>query len=79
MGERQEIVDEFTRDRGLVISELVPAARVRTVTGYWGELELAEVARACGFASANTFSRAYRARYGASPGGLRSRGEHRQS
>jgi len=43
------------------------------------ELELAEVARACGFASANTFSRAYRARYGASPGGLRSRGEHRQS
>lgn len=32
------------------------------------ELELAEVARACGFASANTFSRAYRARYGASPG-----------
>lgn len=36
------IVDEFTRDRGLVISELVPAARVRTVTGYWGELELAD-------------------------------------
>ncbi len=33
------------------------------------ELELAEVARACGFASANTFGRAYRTRYGRSPRG----------
>jgi AraC-like DNA-binding protein len=33
------------------------------------ELGLAEVARACGFASANSFGRAYRARYGRSPGG----------
>ncbi|HLP08911.1 MAG TPA: AraC family transcriptional regulator [Opitutaceae bacterium] len=33
------------------------------------QLGLAEVARACGFASANTFARAYRARYGRSPGG----------
>ncbi|MFT3830511.1 MAG: AraC family transcriptional regulator [Opitutaceae bacterium] len=33
------------------------------------ELGLAEVARACGFASANTFARAFRARYGRSPGG----------
>jgi AraC-like DNA-binding protein len=32
------------------------------------ELGVAEVARACGFASANTFGRAYRARYGCSPG-----------
>jgi AraC-like DNA-binding protein len=32
------------------------------------QLDVAEVARACGFASANTFGRAYRARYGCSPG-----------
>ena len=38
------------------------------------QLDVAEVARACGFASANTFGRAYRARYGRSPAGRRDRG-----
>lgn len=32
------------------------------------ELDVAEIARASGFASANTFGRAYRARFGRSPG-----------
>lgn len=36
-------------------------------------LGVAEVAQACGFASANTFARAYRARYGAGPAGRRGR------
>jgi AraC-like DNA-binding protein len=35
------------------------------------ELDVAEIARASGFASANTFSRAYRARFGRSPGARR--------
>lgn len=35
------------------------------------ELGVAEIARASGFASANTFGRAYRARFGLSPGGRR--------
>lgn len=36
------IVDEYTRDRGLVTSELIPAARVRTGTADRGELTLAD-------------------------------------
>jgi transcriptional regulator GlxA family with amidase domain len=35
------------------------------------ELGVAEIARASGFASANTFGRAYRARFGRSPGARR--------
>lgn len=37
------------------------------------ELGVEEIARASGFASANTFSRAYRARFGSSPGERRAR------
>ena len=38
------------------------------------ELGVAEIARASGFASANTFGRAYRARFGRSPGARRTPG-----
>jgi len=37
------------------------------------QLDMTEIARASGFASANTFGRAYRARYGRSPGERRGR------
>lgn len=36
------IIDELTSERGLVTSELVPAARVRTDDGHVGDLQLAD-------------------------------------
>jgi transcriptional regulator GlxA family with amidase domain len=41
------------------------------------QLAIQEVATACGFTDANTFCRAYRLRYGTSPGAARTRKANR--
>ena len=74
---REHFIREFRRRYGEAPGAMLRGLRLehaRTMLAAT-ELAVAEVARASGFASANTFGRAYRARFGSSPGERRTKSE----
>ena len=73
---REHFIREFRARHGEAPGALLRRLRLehaRTMLAA-AEFGIAEVARASGFSSANTFGRAYRARYGCSPGAQRTKG-----
>ena len=72
---REHFIRAFTRRYGEPPGELLRRLRMEHAQRMLlaTQLPLQEVALACGFADANTFCRAYRLRYGTTPGAARSR------
>jgi len=76
---REHFIRAFGKRFGEPPGELMRRLRLEQAQRMLGATQLAiqEVATACGFTDANTFCRAYRLRYGTSPGAARTRKANR--
>jgi len=69
---QQVLCDEGTTPRELIRSERLALARARLQSPAYAPWPVERIALSCGFGSASTFGRAFRAAYGVAPSALRS-------